>query len=665
MNTLAQSTRQNKIAPTSSTSSLLVQRKCACGGASKLGGQCSECEKKKLVGDNAPVIQPKLKIGQPNDKYEQEADRVADEVMQMPEPKVQRQVKSGEEKDVIQRKTIASKITPLVQRQPAEEDKHKQGAAVSLDFRPKSNKDEVKEGLKKTGEALTKTELGKKIVGKGKELPGTVIIGAAATATVSALFAMNKKLPIQAPAIPLDRLHPGLSMKITVEGPLRAPTKAMISFSGKFGLPKRQRRQKPVKTESEKLREENVRMQRERESLRTPEEKARDNKMLIDQMSKRLAIPGLKSQEDAPLIEKKKEETTIQRKEMNNSAEVGADTSMVREVTQSAGQPLDVATRGFMEQRFGHDFSQVRIHNSGKAKESANAVNAKAYTVGQNIVFGSGHYAPGTRTGNRLLSHELTHVLQQCARGDLSMIQRVPNKSSQSMDEAAIPLATQKPDETFAAKFKRLRAGCIKDGSIVVNTSIDKNDSDMATGKLEVTYEGEGRTKHASDRSQKSLFPSGKIQRNENKKICFCDCIHYRQYIRGLGWTGLEHGSANRPILEFRSYNIMLPLDGQWHEELMPKHYKGINQDCNREFKDTPGWTENAKENVPIMLRYNLYLQIWDACQQRELWHNVRTLTVGGSMPPRSILWSSYHQPLTRESISTIIPKVNERPEIE
>ena len=81
MNALAQSTKQNKNASTTNTSSLLVQRKCACGGVSRLGGQCSECEKKKLVGGNVPLIQPKLKIGQSNDKYEQESDRVAEQVM--------------------------------------------------------------------------------------------------------------------------------------------------------------------------------------------------------------------------------------------------------------------------------------------------------------------------------------------------------------------------------------------------------------------------------------------------------------------------------------------------------------------------------------------------------------------------------------------------------
>lgn len=81
--------------------------------------------------------------------------------------------------------------------------------------------------------------------------------------------------------------------------------------------------------------------------------------------------------------------------------------------TWGAGQPLPKSVREFFEPRFGHDFRQVRVHTDAKAAESARAVNALAYTVGQNVVFGAGRYAPDTRAGRRLLAHELTHVLQQ------------------------------------------------------------------------------------------------------------------------------------------------------------------------------------------------------------------------------------------------------------
>ncbi len=87
--------------------------------------------------------------------------------------------------------------------------------------------------------------------------------------------------------------------------------------------------------------------------------------------------------------------------------------SVVHEVLQSAGQPLDPAARAYFEPRFGHDFSQVRIHSDGRAAESARAVGALAYTVGSDIVFDQGRFAPSTETGRHLLGHELTHVVQQ------------------------------------------------------------------------------------------------------------------------------------------------------------------------------------------------------------------------------------------------------------
>jgi len=80
---------------------------------------------------------------------------------------------------------------------------------------------------------------------------------------------------------------------------------------------------------------------------------------------------------------------------------------------KGGGQPLDPATRSFFEPRFGHDFSHVRVHSNGIASETARAVNAKAFTLGNDVVFGSGEYHPESREGKSLLGHELAHVLQQ------------------------------------------------------------------------------------------------------------------------------------------------------------------------------------------------------------------------------------------------------------
>lgn len=79
----------------------------------------------------------------------------------------------------------------------------------------------------------------------------------------------------------------------------------------------------------------------------------------------------------------------------------------------SPGRPLEPVLRQDMEQRFGYDFSRVRVHSSAVAGQSAREVNANAYTVGHNIVFSAGRFAPGTNEGRRLIAHELTHVMQQ------------------------------------------------------------------------------------------------------------------------------------------------------------------------------------------------------------------------------------------------------------
>ena len=89
--------------------------------------------------------------------------------------------------------------------------------------------------------------------------------------------------------------------------------------------------------------------------------------------------------------------------------------SAVLDVLVSSGRPLEAGPRAVMEERLGHDFSDVRVHTGAQADESARSINALAFTVGSDIVFGSGHYTPDTLDGQRVLAHELTHVVQQKA----------------------------------------------------------------------------------------------------------------------------------------------------------------------------------------------------------------------------------------------------------
>lgn len=85
--------------------------------------------------------------------------------------------------------------------------------------------------------------------------------------------------------------------------------------------------------------------------------------------------------------------------------------------SQRSDQPLSSRERAFFEPRFGHDFSRVRIHSDARSAEMADAVNAEAFTVGHNIYFGRGRLTPGRRESDRLLAHELTHVVQQSHTG--------------------------------------------------------------------------------------------------------------------------------------------------------------------------------------------------------------------------------------------------------
>lgn len=79
------------------------------------------------------------------------------------------------------------------------------------------------------------------------------------------------------------------------------------------------------------------------------------------------------------------------------------------------GAPLHAATRGFMQERLGHDFSHVRVHTDTRAAHSAAALWARAFTVGRDVFFNTGQYAPETDAGRRLIAHELAHVVQQGA----------------------------------------------------------------------------------------------------------------------------------------------------------------------------------------------------------------------------------------------------------
>lgn len=134
---------------------------------------------------------------------------------------------------------------------------------------------------------------------------------------------------------------------------------------------------------------------------------------------------------------------------------------MVHDVLRSPGQPLDSQTRAFMEPRFGHDFSNVRIHSDPAASASARAVQAHAYTVGQHVVFGADQYQPRTGAGLHLLAHELTHTVQQ-RTGVGGTVHRLSIGTEQSPLEQEATLAARRVLSGFTPQVTRSSAGVVQ-----------------------------------------------------------------------------------------------------------------------------------------------------------------------------------------------------------
>jgi Domain of unknown function (DUF4157) len=127
----------------------------------------------------------------------------------------------------------------------------------------------------------------------------------------------------------------------------------------------------------------------------------------------------------------------IQRLATQPAGPVRAVPASVDHALASRGRPLEPGLRRDMEQRFGHDFSQIRVHTDSPSAESARALHAQAYTVGRDIVFAAGQYAPHHQAGKRLLVHELAHTIQQGAvastpTSGIRIVQRQPQPGPES-----------------------------------------------------------------------------------------------------------------------------------------------------------------------------------------------------------------------------------------
>jgi Domain of unknown function (DUF4157) len=226
------------------------------------------------------------------------------------------------------------------------------------------------------------------------------------------------------------------------------------------------------------------------------------------------------------------------RKDTSSARRPGAaivpQTAAVERALSGASQPLESGVRRDMEQRFGHDFSRVRVHIDPQAQQSAHDVHARAYTVGRDIAFGPGRYAPATPDGRRLLGHELTHVVQQSRMmpGGPPVVQRDLEDWAKTQDrlENYRQLAEARYLNTGARKLNAFEKDAAR---IVFGSALDTSDVLISEGGL-MTLGGYARTL-----PNRIHFPNGSFSRPDFLAYLIHELTHVWQYQRGAEIPGM------------------------------------------------------------------------------------------------------------------------------
>jgi len=383
------------------------------------------------------VLQAKLKIGAPGDKYEQEADRVADQVMRMPQPIVRRQI--AEEEESVQAKPLARQITPLVQRQAAGEEEPTQAKfesggeaavqrqawliayrpviqrAVPAAVREDDDKKKVQTNslLQRQDEKEDETAQAKLLLQREEKKEDEKPAQAKRIDGLTAAVQRQEEKEDKAQTFSLQRQkeedESAQAKLVSTAGPLlqRQQEEKEDESAQTKSLLQRQEKEDEEKTAQTKHASglaTNLQRQEEKEgeaqpfSLQRQEEDESAPAMSVQRQRLNVSPVALGAKPDG-------------KGEMHASSAVEARVSNSR----GGGSSLPAETRAFMEPRFGVDFSQVRVHTGTDAAQMCQDLNAQAFTVGRDIYFGNGKYNPQTSGGQQLLAHELTHVVQQGA----------------------------------------------------------------------------------------------------------------------------------------------------------------------------------------------------------------------------------------------------------
>jgi hypothetical protein len=353
----------------------------------------------RMAGNRAVtgLIQAKLTVGGAGDRYEQEADRVAEQVLRMGNwatgrmgeqsgPGVQRQ------EEEVQAKPLAASITPIVQRQEEEEE---------VQTKPLVQRQEEEEE-----ELQTKPLVQRQEEEEEEEL--------------------QTKPLVQRQEEEEEELQTKPLVQRQEEEEEELQTKPLV-----------QRQEEEEELQTKPL----VQRQEEEEELQTKplvqrqeEEEELQTKPLVQRQEEEEEL------QTKPLIQRQEEEEEIQTKPLLQRQEDGSFQASSQLESRLAaqkgrGSPLPNDVRASVEPRFGADFSQVRVHTGGEATKLNQELNSRAFTHGKDIYFKGGEFSSKTLSGQKLLAHELTHTIQQ---GAASRIQGWWPKGHRLVTELAI-----------------------------------------------------------------------------------------------------------------------------------------------------------------------------------------------------------------------------------
>ena len=379
----------------------------------------------------------------------------------------------------------------------------------------------------------------------------------------------------------------------------------------------------------------------------------------------------------------------------------GAVPAIVHNVLRSPAQRLDRDARAYFEPRFGRDFGDVRVHTGAEAAASARAVGALAYTVGRDVVFGGGQYAPASTRGRKLLAHELAHVVQQPGGLAARSALRVDPADSPSEREAdrmadaalggrevqggAAPLAVQRQADDGGSGGEAAPATPAAPGAPAPATPGDAAPAPATPGdesadyrelteaeKAAITVHGQAATTpdgnalgptdpaHRGCLGTDFFFARGAdintVTEAHGHSIvtarlheppgqaadCSCGCGLFRQFIRGSLQLGSPTSAPVSPfVIGSCAPNTITLTANTFTEEFVNCVTGGvpIGPGCSRTQGDIPGLS-GLSEGTFVHLHFVLRYQMWDQCRGTSLGIADHVLDISGSRSPRRITFT-------------------------